>query len=445
MGRRSSGGMRGDDICRLYKRLWTRSVARMKKTFGRDESGQGFSPEGPDRHSEHAAPASFDDGMLTVPDFALLMITGGAPAARDALATRLAETGAAIADDGGDAERLLKERRLTALDIGAPDKAREAGHGAREAGFSAAKHAHAAAIALEPDAHADRVESLAHSGFAAAFSLPATPPDRIVLAPLSVDHRSERGPFDIIGDVHGCISELRRLLAALGYMVAADGADAAHPDGRRAVFVGDLCDRGPENAAVLRLVMNMVDSGAAFCVVGNHDDRLRRRLHGRHVSLSHGLAETVDELDRETARFRDRVRTFLDGLPSHLWLDDGRLIVAHAGLKEAMHGRDAKAVRSFAMYGETTGERDAYGLPIRLDWARNYQGSARVVHGHTPMTAPGWSNAALCIDSGCVFGGVLTAYRWPEETLIGVAADRIYCAPPRPLAAPSRKAALTIC
>ncbi len=381
--------------------------------------------------------AAVSAGRLSIPDVALLAISGGAQASREALARWLSERGATIVGSPAEAALPLEERLLTCVDLVKPGDTTFHGHAIRDSAFSEAKHAHVAPIALEPGANEERIASLIRAGFADAVALaPQSLPDALHRRRLPEDHRDLHGPFDIIGDVHGCHAELIRLLRALGYRLQPDGEAASHPDGRTILFVGDLCDRGPENAAVLRAAIALEAQGMAKCVVGNHDDRMLRRLKGRSVSLSHGLAETMEELDRESAAFRDEVAAFVDRMPSHLWLDEGRLVVAHAGLKQAMHGRHAKSVRSFAMYGETTGERDEYGLPIRLDWARDYSGEARVVHGHTPMAAPGWSNNALCIDSGCVFGGLLTAYRWPENVVLATPADRRHCAPPRPLAAP---------
>ncbi|OJF11783.1 polynucleotide kinase-phosphatase [Couchioplanes caeruleus] len=247
------------------------------------------------------------------------------------------------------------------------------------------------------------------------------------------DKRELTGPFDIIGDVHGCRAELDTLLTTLGYAVTRD--NAVHPQGRTAVFVGDLVDRGPDSPGVLRLVMGMVKAGTAICVPGNHEQKLARKLNGRNVQLTHGLPETLAQLEAETPEFVAEVRTFIDGLVSHYVLDGGKLVVAHAGLKEAYHGRASGRVRSFALYGETTGETDEYGLPVRYPWARDYRGSAAVVYGHTPTPDPEWINNTICLDTGCVFGGKLTALRWPSRELVSVPAAREYYAPARPLVA----------
>ena len=259
-------------------------------------------------------------------------------------------------------------------------------------------------------------------------------------APLWTNLQHEHGPFDIIGDVHGCFDELVTLLDRLGYQMAARGDPAneggfsvTHPSGRKAVFVGDLVDRGPGVARVIRLVMDMVSDGAALCVAGNHESKLVRKLRGRNVQISHGLAESLEQLEAEPTEFRQQAEAFLDGLISHYVLDDGNLVVAHAGMKPEYQGRASSRVRDFCLYGETTGETDEFGLPVRYNWAAEYRGRAAVVYGHTPVAEPGWLNNTINIDTGCVFGGKLTALRYPEQELVSVPAARVYYEPARPL------------
>jgi protein phosphatase len=203
------------------------------------------------------------------------------------------------------------------------------------------------------------------------------------------------------------------------------------------MFVGDLVDRGPATPAVLRLVMGMTAAGSALSVAGNHEAKLLRALRGRGVSTGHGLAESLQQLAAEPAGFTDETAAFLDGLLGHVVLDDGKLVVAHAGLPAAMHGRASAAVRAFALYGDTTGETDEYGLPVRYPWAQDYRGAAMVVYGHTPVPEPEWVNGTLCIDTGCVFGGKLTALRYPERELVSVPARAVYYSRPGP-SPPSR-------
>jgi protein phosphatase len=252
------------------------------------------------------------------------------------------------------------------------------------------------------------------------------------------DLRHEAGPFDVIGDVHGCLAELEKLLIELGYELERDeagrAAGARHPQ-RRAVFVGDLVDRGPDTPGVLRLVMGMVAAGTAFCVSGNHEAKLLRALRGAKVRVNHGLAESLDQLGREPDEFRAEVERFIDGLISHYVLDGGRLVVSHAGLIERYHGRASGRVREFCLYGQTTGETDEYGLPVRYPWAQEYRGRPVVVYGHTPVPRAEWLNNTLCVDTGCVFGGRLTALNYPERALVSVPAASVYYTPARPFPA----------
>jgi protein phosphatase len=253
----------------------------------------------------------------------------------------------------------------------------------------------------------------------------------IVRTPLWNNKKDVTGPFDIIGDIHGCFDELCELLVKLGYEVDTENFTAKAPENRKAVFLGDLCDRGPKNIEVLRLVMNMVQAGA-FCVAGNHDAKLLKKLRGANVQLTHGLAKTVEQLEAQDGEFIKRVKNFLDGLISHYIFDGGRLAVSHAGLKEKYQGRSSGFVRNFCLYGETTGETDEYGFPVRLPWASEYRGKALVVYGHIPSPEAQVLNNTACIDTGCVFGGSLSAYRYPEKEIVQIKARREYYASIKP-------------
>jgi protein phosphatase len=263
--------------------------------------------------------------------------------------------------------------------------------------------------------------------------------------PMWTNRRTEQGPFDIIGDVHGCFDELQELMTALGYSTEknGDGYEVGVPESRKAIFLGDLVDRGPKIVEVLRLVMGMVESGTALCIPGNHDVKLLQKLRGKDVKIAHGLADSIAQLDSESPEFKAKVVEFLDGLISHYVLDEGKLVVAHAGMKEEMQGRGSAAIRSFALFGETTGETDEFGLPVRYNWAADYRGKAMVVYGHTPVAEPQWLNRTINIDTGCVFGGKLTALRYPGKELVSVPAHRMYYEPAKPLASAQPTTALS--
>ncbi|MBD2430989.1 MULTISPECIES: polynucleotide kinase-phosphatase [Fischerella] len=305
---------------------------------------------------------------------------------------------------------------------------------------------------------------------------------KIERQPLWNNRKYEHGPFDIIGDIHGCCDELEALLEKLGYVkggrLGGQGGEIAssssptpptprtsplppnptkweplaphlptptlwdaptyyHPQGRKAVFLGDLVDRGPRILDTVKLVRNMVVAGTAICVPGNHENKFLRKLRGKNVKVNHGLEKTLAEIEALPAEWRENhtkeLKEFLDTLVSHYVLDDGRLVVAHAGMKEEYQGRGSAQVREFALYGETTGEIDEFGLPIRYNWAAEYRGQAMVVYGHTPVLSAEWLNNTINIDTGCVFGGKLTALRYPEKELVSVPAAHAYSQPAKPI------------
>lgn len=248
--------------------------------------------------------------------------------------------------------------------------------------------------------------------------------------PLWNNKRTLIGPFDIIGDTHGCYDELVELLKKLGYQ---NKEGWQHPEGRKVVFLGDLVDRGPKTVETLRLVMQMVHSENALCVPGNHDAKFYRWLSGKDVQIGHGLESSIAEIEaleklnpRDTQKLKQQIKDFLGNLVSHYVLDDGKLCVAHAGMKESMMGRSSKEVREFALYGETTGETDEFGLPIRYNWAAEYRGDTIIAYGHTPVIYPEWINKTINIDTGCVYGGNLTALRYPELEIVSTPAKAEY-------------------
>ncbi|MCH9806900.1 MAG: AAA family ATPase [Alphaproteobacteria bacterium] len=429
---------------------------------------------------------------ITIPEFCLVVLVGPECSGRSTFARRhfkptevisLDECRGIVADGengveaGEDAERLsyfiaetrLKRRKLAVIDAANVYKEGRA----RLVRLARENNARAVAIVIDPgeefclmrnferglpmDAHDVRNQIRALQGAAKKLdkegyrdvyelrSCEAIEASRIERSPMRSDRRMERGPFDIIGDVHGCVDELLEMFAKLGYGVSLHGkgvdrrVNSIVPEGRRALFVGDLVDRGPATPDVLRIVMHMVAQGHAICVAGNHDVKLLRYLKGRDVKLNHGLDLTVSQLDAEPPAFKGKVKSFIEGLVSHAWLEGGDLAIAHAGIKDYMLGRASGAVRQFCLYGETSGETDEFGLPIRYNWAAEYRGATTVVYGHTPVPEAEWLNNTLCIDTGCVFGGKLTALRWPEREIVSVPARKMYAKPIRPLAHPPNR------
>jgi polynucleotide kinase-phosphatase len=247
------------------------------------------------------------------------------------------------------------------------------------------------------------------------------------------DRRDLTGPFDIIGDVHGCAGELLALLRRLGY--GRRGGRWSHAAGRRAVFLGDLVDRGPRVIDAATIVLDMTADGAALAVPGNHDIDLAALLRGHGRTPGPGTVLSLAQIAAAPAdvrrRFRRRFPDWVDRLPSHLLLDGGRLAVAHAGLLAEHVGRDSEAVRDFAVHGATLERVDRYGLPIRVHWATAYRGRPFLVYGHTAVREPDAVGPTLNIDTGCCYGGALTAFRWPERQVVQVRASRVHYRSPR--------------
>lgn len=244
----------------------------------------------------------------------------------------------------------------------------------------------------------------------------------------SFDLRQRKGLFDIIGDLHGCTAELDELLEKLGYEKNA-GGKLKQSEGRILIFLGDLGDRGPHSAQAFQQVMEWVEAGNALYTPGNHCNKLMRYLQGRHVQLTQGLEGTVSQVairEEMTPGFMGKLRAFIEDAPPYLWLDEGDLVVAHGGIKAQMIGRDGSDVRRMCLYGDITGEKKPDGTPVRLDWAQHYRRETAIVYGHTPVPGPRWVNNTINIDQGCVFGGWLTALRWPEREVVQVRAGEKY-------------------
>ncbi len=228
--------------------------------------------------------------------------------------------------------------------------------------------------------------------------------------------------IDVIGDIHGCYDELVSLISTLGYQKKEN--NYLHPDGRKLAFVGDLTDRGPRSLDVIRFVASLVAERQAYYVPGNHCDKLYRYFLGRHVSIRHGLETTVAELkqlsEKEYETIRHTFMTLVERAPHYHVLDEGRLVLAHAGIRSHDVGKTGKRVKTFVLYGDITGEANPDGTPVRLDWAKHHKGPQWIVYGHTPVRQPRFLHRSVNIDTGCVFGGYLSALRYPEMDIVQV-------------------------
>lgn len=235
--------------------------------------------------------------------------------------------------------------------------------------------------------------------------------------------------LDIIGDIHGCFDEFKQLTILLGYDW--ESGIPIHRGGRMLAFVGDLTDRGPESLSVAEIVWKLViKSKTGYYVPGNHCNKLYRYLLGNKVQTTHGLETTVAEylsLDsKQKNAFRQSFLELYDSSPLYQVLDHGRLIIAHAGIREDYIGKNNSKVKTFVLYGDITGQANPDGTPVRHDWAKNYNGKALIVYGHTPVREPRVVNNTYNIDTGAVFGGRLTALKYPEMELLSVPSSMPY-------------------
>ena len=228
---------------------------------------------------------------------------------------------------------------------------------------------------------------------------------------------------DFIGDVHGCYEELKNLFDTLGYQWK-DGIPR-HPEERLPVFIGDLTDRGPDSVPVIQLVYQMTaEEKAARYIPGNHCNKLYRYFLGNKVQEKNGLETTVAEYKQLSSKQQKQVRhhfmALYESAPLYLELPEINAVAAHAGIREDLIGKSGKKVKTFVLYGDITGEFLPDGRPVRRDWAREYHGNCWVVYGHTPVKEPRKINKTINIDTGCVYGNKLSAFRLPEETTVSV-------------------------
>ena len=212
--------------------------------------------------------------------------------------------------------------------------------------------------------------------------------------------------YDVIGDVHGCLHTLRRLLEELGY-----SQEGRHPEGRRLAFVGDLVTRGLHSEETFLYVMGLVGLGRASVVRGNQDL---------------AWAEAHPDLGR-----------WINSMPLQLLADDGRLLIVHAAVTAAVIGRTDEEAERWCLHGNATTTPD--GTETRPDWQAEYDGEPFVVAGHSVVSEPRFRDAgggSVIIDTGASHGpnardrftdvpftGYLSALRWPARTTVSVATD----------------------
>lgn len=274
------------------------------------------------------------------------------------------------------------------------------------------------------------------------------------------------GPVDIVGDVHGYIDELHALLSHLGY-----DRSGFHPEHRRLVFLGDLIDRGPDSPAVVRLVRQLVVTGRAQCVLGNHDfNVLRLKKNPENGWFFEEAADKVPAFDSEIPaddESRRMISEFFGLLP--LALEGGGLRIVHACWDDRMVELSRAASSVMDLYGEHCqrikadldgseishiDRKLAYqnGNPVKLltsgpekrslepfeaggktrherrvQWWEGYEDEQFCIFGHysNRRGKPHGRGRAICIDYGISYrrskqsdGAFLAAVRFPERTLM---------------------------
>jgi hypothetical protein len=216
----------------------------------------------------------------------------------------------------------------------------------------------------------------------------------------------------IVGDVHGCVDELRDLLRAAG-----------HRRGDRLVLVGDLVAKGPDSHGVLQVAREE----KALAVLGNHDVHALRARARAAAGEERAKPERQQVLDTLTAADW----AYLEALPHFVRLGQdaqGPVAVVHAGAVpgvplEEQDPEHLLTMRSIRSDGKPS--KKIEGTP----WAVLWRGPEHLVFGHDAVRGLQQHPWATGLDTGCVYGGKLTALILPERRLVSVPARQVYVAP----------------
>lgn len=241
--------------------------------------------------------------------------------------------------------------------------------------------------------------------------------------------------IDIIGDVHGCFDEMIQILEKLGYEQNHEKY-FIHPEGRKFLSLGDVMSRGPKSLETMQFFLRHVNQDLAYMIDSNHGWKIARWLDGRKVTLNHGDELVEEEIkqfqeqygEEQTVELKKELKKFLLNAPSHYVLTKNgvpTLVCTHAGIKDEFIGKQSYDVSDFCRYGDTDGFDDA-GKPIRKDWSIHHKASTLIIWGHDPKPKPLIINNTINIDQGVVFGGELTALRYPEKEFVSVKAKKDY-------------------
>ncbi len=213
--------------------------------------------------------------------------------------------------------------------------------------------------------------------------------------------------YAVIGDSHGCFYELKELIEKIWEKYGKDTF---------IISVGDNIDRGDYNLDTLNYCMELFEKGKFLEVQSNHMNKFVRWLKGNNVKVSYGLEKTINEFNSLSSslkeKLREKILSYWEKIPLYLIINNDT-VIAHAGIKDEFIGKADKKVRSFVLYGATTGRVLDNGFPERLDWTKwrkLNENSPKIVYGHQVFDEPYINNKCYGIDTGCVLGNKLTAY-----------------------------------
>jgi Calcineurin-like phosphoesterase len=213
-----------------------------------------------------------------------------------------------------------------------------------------------------------------------------------------------------IGDVHGCLDELRALLTKLSF----------RPKDDVVVLVGDLVAKGPDSAGVVAFAREM----GLVAVRGNHDDAVMRVQKAQR--RGHPLERARPGHLRVARALRDVDAAWLDALPLYLTLPVFNALVVHAGVVPGLPVERQKPADLLTMRALTPHGQASPRLEDGVQWVTRYSGPEHVIFGHDALSGLQRTAFASGLDTGCVYGRELTALILPENKLVSVPARRAY-------------------
>lgn len=208
-----------------------------------------------------------------------------------------------------------------------------------------------------------------------------------------------------IGDIHGCFLEMIELIHLMGgnskksyHPYLGNITRINPPRGYCFVFVGDLINKGPNSVDVLLSVLDAIDRRVAMSVLGNHDELLRQYLKMDNVGIKEEFFKTITALESRGENVLQFVREHMKNMPYMLEFQKENILVSHCGL-DTPHQNISLKSRIRSIYGYK-----------HHDWAQNYQGKIKVIHGHLVVNEAVERNNTINLDTGCYMGLALSGF-----------------------------------